>query len=101
MFFIESKINAFNMLEVGRENLIPGKEYYLRCFCPSCVSANESYIMISKFEKLEKPESTHTNPDFKWVCVTNFRKPEEINDRTSGRCLRLDCRWQFYEIPVR
>jgi hypothetical protein len=55
--------------------------------------------MIAKFEKLEKPSTTHTNHDFKWVCVTNFRNPEEINDHNCGRCLQLDCRWWFYEIP--
>ena len=88
------------MQEVNREKLVPGKEYYLQCFCPGCVPQNKPYIMIAKFEKLEKPLS-HTNPDFKWVCVTNFRKPEEINDHNCGRCLQLDCRWWFYEIPVR
>ena len=87
------------MQEVNRENLVPGKEYYLQCFCPGCVRPNKPYKMIAKFEKLEKPSSTHTNPDFKWVCVTNFRKPEEINDHNCGRCLQLDCRWWFYEIP--
>ena len=43
---------ALKMQEVPRENLVPGKEYYLQCFCRGCVPPNEPYIMIAKFEKL-------------------------------------------------
>jgi hypothetical protein len=88
------------MQEIPREKLIPGKEYYLQCFCPGCAPPNKPYIMIAKFEKLENPSSTHTNPNFKWVCVTNFRKLEEINKPSCGRSLQLDCRWWFYEIST-
>jgi len=99
--FISNKHNFIIMQEIPREKLIPGKEYYLQCFCPGCAPPNKPYIMIAKFEKLEYPSSTHTNPDFKWVCVTNFRKLEESNKPSCGRSLQLDCRWWFYEISSR
>jgi hypothetical protein len=87
------------MQEVDRENLVPGKEYYLQCFAPSCIPPNELYKMIAKFEKLV--DVNPDNRDLAWqsACFTNFRKLEHRNDPTCVRRVELNIYWRFYEIP--
>jgi hypothetical protein len=83
------------MQEVIRENLVPGKEYYLQCFEPSCLPPYELYKMIAKFEKLEKV----TN--WERACFNNFRRISYRNnpDSTIGYRVELNLNWRFYEIP--
>jgi hypothetical protein len=82
------------MQEILRENLIPGKEYYLQSFEESCLPPHKSYKMIAKFEKLKQAI------DWEWACFTNFRKIENRNNPapTCGYCVELNLCWRFYEI---
>lgn len=91
MFLSKLTINALNMQEVSRNNLVPGKEYYLQCFTPSCVPPNKPYKMIAKFEKI-----AHLYRER--ICFTNFRKIEHRNDPSCGTSIELDLHWEFYEI---
>jgi Txe/YoeB family toxin of Txe-Axe toxin-antitoxin module len=84
------------MQEIPRANLVPGKEYYLQCFEPSCMSPNESYKMIAKFEKLVE---SFWNPIWQWACFTNFRKLENRNDSSYTRRVELGYHWRFYDVP--
>ena len=80
------------MQEVSRENLIPGKEYYLQCFAPGWVAPpNKPYKMIGKFEKI-----AHLYRER--ICFTNFRKLEHRNDPSCGSNIELALHWRFYEI---
>ena len=81
------------MEEVLRENLIPGKEYYLQCVEESCVHPSNPYKMIAKFKCLE-PSAI----DFMWACFSNFRKIENKNFKTVGYNVELNGSWRFYEI---
>jgi hypothetical protein len=83
------------MQEVNRENLVPGKEYYLQNFEPSCTPPQKPYKMIAKFEKLVQ---SFWNPDWYWACFNNFRKLEDKNDPTCIRHVELGYHWKFYEI---
>jgi hypothetical protein len=81
------------MQEVNRENLVPGKEYYVQCFAPSYAPPNKPIKMIGKFETL-------CNLYRELTCFTNFRTLEQRNDPNSGRCIQLALHWRFYEINV-
>jgi hypothetical protein len=82
------------MQEVNREDLVPGKEYYLQCFEPTHAPSNAPYKMIAKFEKL-----VNAKGQWQWACFTNFRKLEHRNDPTCVRRVELNLNWRFYEIP--
>lgn len=84
------------MQEILRENLIPGKEYYLQNFEEAHSPPKNPYKMIAKFEKLEQ---SYWNLDFKWACFSDFRKIEYRNDTNYNRCVVLNHNWRFYEIP--
>ena len=83
------------MQEVNRENLVPGKEYYLQDFESGYDPPQKPYKMIAKFEKLVQ---SFWNPDFNWACFTNFRKIEHRNDPSCIRRVELNYKWRFYEI---
>jgi hypothetical protein len=83
------------MQEVSRENLVPGKEYYLQNFETSCAPPNKPYKMIAKFEKLD-PCSDY---NFKWACFINFRKIKDRNDPTCDRRVKLTSHWRYYDVP--
>jgi len=87
------------MQEVSRENLVPGKEYYLQCFEPSCAAPMKPYKMIAKFEKLVDVDPEHTVFPWQWACFTKFRNLKHKNDPTYGRRVQLNLYWRFYEIP--
>ena len=78
------------MQEVLRENLIPGKEYYLQNFEETHSPPNKPYKMIAKFKCL-----AHASIDFKWACFSNFRK---IENKSVGYNVQLNTSWRFYEI---
>ena len=82
------------MQEVPRENLVPGKEYYLQSFEESCLPPHKSYKMIAKFEKLKQANN------WEWACFNNFRKIEHRNnpDPNYGYRVELNLCWIFYEI---
>jgi hypothetical protein len=99
MFFIKSKISqrALKMQEIPRENLVPGKEYYMQCFESGHSPPKKPYKMIAKFEKLVN--ANPVNGQWQWACFNNFRKLEDRNDPTCVRWVRLNTYWKFYEIP--
>ena len=80
------------MQEISRENLVPGKEYYMQNFEKINSPPNKPYKMVAKFEKLEQCNG--------WVraCFSNFRKIENRNDPRYGYCVELNLNWRFYEI---
>ena len=86
------------MQEVDRENLVPGKEYYMQCFERSCVPPNKPYKMIAKFEKLVDTDPEYTAFPWQWARFTKFRNLKHKNDPTYGRCVQLNLAWRFYEI---
>ena len=76
------------MQEVNRENLVPGKEYYLKRF------KYRQQKSIAKFEKL-----ITFNEDSKWwACFSNVREIKYKNDPTSGYYMSIGYDWKFYEI---
>jgi len=83
------------MQEIPRENLVPGKEYYLQNFEETYAPPKTPYKMIGKFEKLE-PSSGYTK--FTWACFSNFRKIEHRNDTKITRYVCLGSQWKMYEI---
>jgi hypothetical protein len=83
------------MQEVDRENLIPGKEYYLQNFEPTHMPPHKPYKMIAVFEKLEASSGIRV---FSWACFSNFRKIENRNDPNCNRYVVLNSNWKFYEI---
>ena len=84
------------MQEVGRENLVPGKEYYVQCFAPSCVPPNKPYKMIGTFEKLI--QGPYLPAKLEQTRFTNFRTLEHRNDPSRGQNIQLVLHWKFYEI---
>jgi hypothetical protein len=83
------------MQEVNREDLVPGKEYYLQDFESGYDPPQKPSKMIAKFEKIIQ---SAWNPDFNWACFTNFRKLEDRNDQSSFLRVQLNYKWKFYEI---
>ena len=90
-FLLKLKINqyALKMQEVPRENLVPGKEYYIE---------NTLYRLkrIAKFDKL-----LIYGGGFHWACVNNVREIKYKNFPTHGysSCMGYNCK--FYEIASR
>jgi hypothetical protein len=85
------------MQEIPRENLVPGKEYYLQNFEKTHLPPKKPYKMIAKFERLT-PCATFKNY-FNWACFTNFRNIKHGPDPTYIRDVVLNDNWRFYEIP--
>ena len=84
------------MQEVKRENLVPGKEYYLQDFETGYEPPQKPSKMIAKFEKLIQ---SAWNPDYYWAFFTDFRKlKDRNNDPSCFRCVQLNYKWRFYEI---
>lgn len=81
------------MQEVPRENLIPGKEYYLQCFEESCLPPHKPYKMLAKFKNLAPSER-----NFVWACFSNFRSIKCKNKPNYGYDVELNLSWRFYEI---
>ena len=86
------KINqqALKMQEVERENLVPGKEYYVE---------NTLYRLkrIAKFDKL----LIYDGGSMRWACFNNVREIKYKNFPTDGysSCMGYNCK--FYEIASR
>jgi hypothetical protein len=84
------------MQEVPKENLVPGKEYYLQCcFAPS----SKPYKMIGTFEQLR--QSPYIPAKRERTCsanFTNFRMLKHRSDPTRGYRIELALCWKFYEI---
>jgi len=78
------------MQEVPRENLVPGKEYYIE---------NTLYRLkrIAKFDKL----LIYDGGSQWWACVNNVREIKYKNFPTHGysSCMGYNCK--FYEIASR
>jgi hypothetical protein len=91
--------HALKMQEVSREDLVPGKEYYMQCFERSCAPPMKPYKMIAKFEKLVDTNPDHTVFPWQWAYFTKFRNLKYKNDATYGRRVQLNLAWRFYEIP--
>ena len=83
------------MQEVPKENLVPGKEYYLQDFETGYKPPQKPSKMIAKFEKLIE---SFWNPEFIWACFTDYRKLEYRNDTSYGSRVQLNYKWKFYEI---
>jgi hypothetical protein len=90
VFLFNVKINALKMQEVDRENLVPGKEYYVE---------NTLYRLkrIAKFDKL----LMYDGGSKRWACVNNVREIKYKNFPTHGysSCMGYNCK--FYEIASR
>jgi hypothetical protein len=81
------------MQEVSRENLVPGKEYYLECcFEPP----SKPYKMIGTFEKLS--QGPYLPAKLERICFTNFRMLKHRSDPSRGYRIQLALHWKFYEI---
>ena len=80
------------MEEVVRENLVPGKEYYLQNFRREHLPPHKPYKMIARFERLTPCDG------FNWACFTNYRNIKHGPDPTYIRYVVLDLNWRFYEI---
>jgi hypothetical protein len=80
------------MQEVPREQLIPGKEYYLQNFEKTYFPPEKPYKMIAKFKELK----CYSN--FAVACFSNFRKIQHRNDPLCVRYVELNLNWKFYEI---
>jgi hypothetical protein len=87
---ISIKIKATIIQEVLRENLIPGKEYYLQSFEESCLPPNKPYKMIAKFKTSER--------NFARAAFSNFRNIKCKNKTSYGYGVELNISWRFYEI---
>jgi hypothetical protein len=79
------------MQEVSRNNLVPGKEYYLQSFAPMCLPPNKPFKMIAKFEKI-------VHLFIERACFTNFRNLKDRNNPSCGSNIELALHWKFYEI---
>jgi hypothetical protein len=79
------------MQEVSRENLVPGKEYYLQCFTAGYLPPNKPHKMIGTFEKI-----VHLYRER--ICFTNFRSLKHRNEPSCGYNIELALHWTFYEI---
>ena len=78
------------MQEVPKENLVPGKEYYLYCcFAPP----SKPYKMIGTFEQLSQGPSK-----LERICFSNFRILKHRSNPTCGYRIELALHWKFYEI---
>jgi hypothetical protein len=75
------------MQEVNREDLVPGKEYYLQDFESGYEPPQKPSKMIAKFEKLIQ---SYWNTEYNWACFTNYRKLEDRNDQISFRRVELN-----------
>jgi hypothetical protein len=80
------------MQEVPRENLVPGKEYYMQWFPDSYSGPNKTYKMMGTFEQLTYLH-TQVRP-----CFTNFRSLKHRNEPSCGYNIELALHWKFYEI---
>jgi hypothetical protein len=81
------------MQEVSRENLVPGKEYYLECcFAPP----SKPIKMIGTFEKLS--QGPYLPAKLERICFTNFRMLKHRSDPSRGYRIQLALHWKFYEI---
>ena len=87
------------MQEIPRENLVPGKEYYLQNFRREHLPPHKPYKMIAKFERLTP--CTGFKDYFNWACFTNYRNIKHGPDPTYIRHVVLDSNWKFYEITHR
>jgi hypothetical protein len=91
-FSIKSKINqhALKMQEVPRENLVPGKEYYVE---------NTVYGLkrIAKFDKL----LIYDGGSMRWACFNNVREIKYKNFSTDGYSSNMGYNCKFYEIASR
>ena len=79
------------MQEVSKENLVPGKEYYLQGFSRMCLPPNKPCKMIGSFEKI-------VHLYIERICFTNFRSLKQRNEPSCGRSIELALHWKFYEI---
>jgi len=84
------------MQEVSRENLVPGKEYYLQNFRCEYFPPEYPYKMIATFERLTPCSGFEDY--FNWACFYNFRKIEDRNNTNITRYVVLNRHWKFYEI---
>ena len=76
------------MQEIPRENLVPGKEYYIE---------NTLYRLkrIAKFDKL----LIYDGGSMRWACFNNVREIKYKNFPTDGYSSSMGYNCKFYEIP--
>lgn len=89
------------MQEISKENMIPGKEYYIECLTTVensdiLVPCSPIYKMIAKFEKLDTVDPTIS--DYRFAYFTNFRKMRYKKNKKLGYRVYLNKFWKFYEI---
>jgi len=89
------------MKEISKENMIPGKEYYIECLT-TCKNSNilvprsPKYKMIAKFEKLHAPYPEISKSELAYF--SNFRKIIYRKNKETGYNVKLNMFWKFYEI---
>lgn len=93
------------MIEVTKENLVPGKEYFMECFThdknENLVSNDPPYKMIARFDKLIPSLVFINHPlyyNYKHSRFNNFRRIEYKCDKNMGYDVQLNDLWRFYEI---
>lgn len=87
------------MIEVKKEDLKVGKEYYIVCLTEdenrNLVPNKTIRKSIGTFEKLEEWQS-HLNNRFKFIFFKFYRSLKET--KFSGYSVRLNLLWKFYEV---
>jgi hypothetical protein len=86
------------MLEINKEQLIKGKEYYLECLTYgndniTLIPLDPPYKMIARFDRLD-----YKYPTYPYVCFNNFRHITNKNCKSLGYGVHLNSLWRFYEI---
>lgn len=86
------------MLEIAKDKLICGKEYYLEAIHidnnnNNIIRSNPPYKMIAKFCKLDILDNKYL------IChFNNFRRIRYKNIKNFGYDVELNNFWKFYEI---
>ena len=86
------------MLELNKEQLIKGKEYYLECLTYAndnitLIPLEPPYKMIARFDRLDYKYTTYP-----YACFNNFRNIKNKDYKSLGYDVQLNSLWRFYEI---
>lgn len=91
------------MLEINKEQLIKGKEYYLECLTYAndnitLIPLDPPYKMIARFDRLDYKYTTYPYSTYPYSCFSNFRHITNKNYKSLGYNVHLNSLWRFYEI---